>query len=92
MNEASAPPATAAAEPQKLYKYQIRTTGGGSFEVESPYVWVMWWSIIKRDGYIVSDKGFIPYHAIDSMWPVGERGVGAIVPLGLATQDGKPVA
>lgn len=90
MNEA--PPAAAAAEPQKLYKYQIRTKGGGSFEVESPWDWMAFWSLVKRDGYVISVKGFIPYHAIDSMWPVSERGVGAVVPLGLVTQDGQTIA
>lgn len=63
-------PVPAPAEAPPLYNYRIITLAGRIFDVGSANDWVAFWSVIKRDGYMVAPKGFVPYHAINSIEPL----------------------
>jgi hypothetical protein len=63
---APAPEQPPQAEP-KLYAYRITTLNGIIIDITSPNEMVTLWSIIVRDGWVVTPEDFIPYHALASI-------------------------
>lgn len=51
----------------KLYSYRVTALNGQWFDIASPYEWTLLWSMIVRDGYVLSAEVFVPYHAIATL-------------------------
>lgn len=53
----------AASAPQ-LHSYRITTLNGLIVDIGTPHDLITLWSIIVRDGWLVTPEDFIPYHAL----------------------------
>lgn len=72
------PPQPAA--PQ-MHKYRVRALNGECWDFMSPWEWTVFWSLVKRDGYLVTSKGFMPYHAIATLIPLEDSAPATVLQL-----------
>lgn len=56
----------------RMYKYRVRSLNGEVWDFGSPWEWTVFWSLVKRDGYLVTTKGFMPYHSIATIVPLDD--------------------
>ena len=71
MPDETRPPETATTTgTEPVYNYRLRLLNGEVIEVQSLYTWPVFWSVVKRDGYMISAHGYVPHHAIGSIMPI----------------------
>ena len=73
-------PSCFAAVNDAIFTYRIRLMDGGHVEIKSRTEWLALAKNLLADGYILSDRGLIPYHAITLVEPVATPDVPTVVP------------
>jgi hypothetical protein len=64
MSDPAAPAQGQPAEQPVLHNYRILTLNGLIIDISSPNDLVTMWTLIVRDGWVVTPNDFIPYHAL----------------------------
>jgi len=73
-------PSCFAAANEPIFTYRIRMVDGGHLEMKSPNSWMEVAESIISKGYLLTDRGLVPYHAITLVEPVATPDVPTVVP------------